>query len=124
MGHNNDKPGIIGYIIWVSPLVLGHIYWCVHSIDVYRAIPNDLPSGTNYCLVCEEQPQKVVEVWASADSGGQWVDTCVKCDSAVETKRSSFLMACLSNLLLPLHLFWWAWCWVFARRVPSTQGLS
>lgn len=99
----------LGECLLSIPLLLGHIYWSAHSMDVYRAIPKDIGSGTNYCLVCEETPQRVVEVEHTSDSGTYRVTTCVKCGTAVKTKRFSMFMACLSNLLLPFHLFLWGW---------------
>jgi len=99
----------LGECLLFIPLLLGHIYWSAHSIDVYRAIPKDIGSGTNYCLVCEEIPQRVVEVEHTYDSNTHWVTTCVKCYTGVKTKRFSIFMACLSNLLLPFHFFLWGW---------------
>ena len=99
----------LGECLLFIPLLLGHIYWSAHSIDVYRAIPKDIGSGTNYCLVCEEIPQRVVEVEHISDGSTNYVTTCVKCGTAVKTKRFSMFMACLSNILLPFHFFLWGW---------------
>jgi len=99
----------LGECLLSIPLVLGHIYWCSHSIDLFTAIPKDIGSDIDYCLNCEEIPQRVVEVWTPTDSGESLSITCLKCGFEVKARGFSLFMACLSNLLLPFHLLLWGW---------------